>query len=173
MTRPDRFPYHGPQAGGCKAEDRLTFDRTIRYLYLRFLRIRKDPEEIARGLAVGTVVGLSPFFGLHMLLAVALAMLVKGNKFMAVLATWIGNPVTFSVILYADYKVGRWLLGGRVEPLRRLSLHPYEVLHAGWDILAPLTVGGLVVGVLAAVPVYFLLAPLIGRLSSALARRRS
>lgn len=139
----------------------MTLERTLRYLYLRFIRFRKDPQEVARGLAIGVFVGLSPFFGFHMIAAVALAALLKGNKFMAVFGSWIGNPLTFSFILFTDYKVGRWVLGGHPEALKSISWHPFEVLHASWNILFPMSVGGALVGLLAGVAAYFLSNPLV------------
>lgn len=139
----------------------MTLERSVRYFYLRFLRMRKDPTEVARGLAVGVFVGLSPFFGFHMVAAVALAALLKGNKFIAILGTWIGNPLTFSFILFMDFKIGSWILGGAPEALKPVLWHPFEILHAGWNILFPMSIGGLLAGLLAGFLAYAVSNPLI------------
>ncbi len=139
----------------------MSLNRTVRYVFLRFFRIRRDSREIARGLAIGVFVGMTPFLGFHMVLAVSLAMFLKGNKFMALLGTWVGNPLTFSFIFFLDYRIGRWMLGGDPNAWRPLSLHPVEILHASWNILFPMSVGSLLLGLAVAVPAYFLSNPLV------------
>jgi uncharacterized protein (DUF2062 family) len=139
----------------------VTLKRTARYLFLRFIRIRRDPSEIARGLAIGVFAGMSPFLGFHIIIAVVLAMLFKGNKIMALIGTGVGNPLTFSFIFYLDYKVGRWVLGGTTESFKPLSLDPLEILHASWKILFPMSLGSLILGLLAATLAYFLSNPLV------------
>ena len=42
--------------------------RQIKLLVVRFLRLRGAPEEIAKGLALGIFIGLTPTFGFQMLL---------------------------------------------------------------------------------------------------------
>ncbi|MEK6775507.1 MAG: DUF2062 domain-containing protein [bacterium] len=139
----------------------MTLQRSARYLYLRLIRMRSNPKEIARGLAIGVFVGITPFIGFHMLLAVALAMLLKGNKFMALIGTWVANPLTFSFIFFLDYKVGRWILGDGPKILKLSSTHPLDVLHMSWKILLPMSLGSLLIGLAAAVLAYFLSNPLI------------
>ncbi len=149
----------------------MTLQRTVRYLYLRLIRIRSNPQEIARGLAIGVFVGITPFIGFHMLLAVALAVLLKGNKFMALLGTWVGNPLTFSFIFFLDYKVGRWILGGGPKILKLSSVRPLDILHLSWKILLPMSVGSLLLGLAAAVLAYFLSNPLIAGIKEWIRKR--
>jgi hypothetical protein len=151
----------------------VTLNRTARYFYLRFIRIRRDPSEIARGLAIGVFSGMTPFLGFHILMALALAMLLKGNKFMALIGTWVANPLTFSFIYYLDYKVGRWVLGGETESFMPLSLEPLEILHAGWKLLLPMSVGSLILGLLAAALTYLLSNPMIRMIQGRLHKGKS
>jgi len=149
----------------------VTLQRTVRYLYLRLIRIRSSPQEIARGLAIGVFVGITPFIGIHMILAVALAVLLKGNKFMALLGTWVGNPLTFSFIFFLDYKVGRWILGGGPGTLKLSSTHPLDILHLSWKLLFPRSVGGLVIGLTSAILAYFLSNPIIAWIKDRIQQR--
>jgi uncharacterized protein (DUF2062 family) len=104
---------------------------------------------------------MTPFLGFHIVLAVVLAILLKGNKFMALLGTSIGNPFTFSFIFMLDYKVGRWILGGDTANLRPVSFHPSQILESGWNILLPMSIGGLIVGLAAAILAYYISNPLV------------
>lgn len=72
--------------------------------------MQSSPEQLARGLAVGIFWGSFPFFGTQMVVSIALATLVRGNKFMAALGTWVSNPVTDGPIFFFNFQVGRWLL---------------------------------------------------------------
>ncbi len=150
----------------------MTFARSLRYIYLRFVRFRREPAELARGMAIGVFIGFTPALGFHMVLAVAFSMILQGNKIMAVLGTWIGNFVTLPFIFPVEYLIGKWLLGGSHPNLRELSMTPSEILHASWNILLPLSIGSLVMGGLAAIVAYFLTAPLFRLLQARHKRTR-
>ncbi len=139
----------------------MKLERTLQYLYLRFVRIRREPEEMARGLAAGVFVGLTPLIGFHMLLALALALVVRGNKFMALLSCWVGNPVTWSFFFLLEYRIGRWILGPGPGGVQELSLNPEKLLQASWSIFYPTMLGSILLGLVAAVAVYFASVPLI------------
>ena len=53
----------------------------------------------------------TPLFGLHFVFAAALAWVMGGNMVAALLATFVGNPVTFPLIAAVSMEVGTWLLG--------------------------------------------------------------
>ncbi|MCW2277496.1 DUF2062 domain-containing protein [Heliophilum fasciatum] len=61
------------------------FKRYLRLQYLRLLRLRDQPEPLARGVALGFASGFGPFFGIGVLAAYAFAALLKGNRVAAVL----------------------------------------------------------------------------------------
>ncbi len=139
----------------------MKLERTLRYLYLRFVRIRREPEEIARGLAVGVFAGLTPLIGFHMLLALALALAFRGNKFTAVLSSWVGNQVTLSFVFLLEYRIGRWILGPGPAGMQKLSLYPGKIFQASWSVFYPIMLGSLVFGLAAAITVYFVSVPMI------------
>ncbi len=149
----------------------MKLERTLRYLYLRFIRIRREPEEMARGLAVGVFAGLTPLLGFHMLLAVALALVFRGNKFMALLSSWIGNPVTLSFVFLLEYRIGRWILGAGPAGVQKLSLNPEKILQTSWSVFYPTMLGSVLLGLVAAIAVYVASVPLIRAAQRRWARR--
>lgn len=85
----------------------LTPSRLLRRLH----RIRADPHAIAAGFASGAALSCTPLFGLHILLALALAWLIRGHLVAAAIGTAIGNPVTFPLLVSSAYGVGAFLVG--------------------------------------------------------------
>lgn len=123
-------------------------------MFVRFVRLRGLPEEIAKGVALGIFVGMTPTFGFQMAIALFFAYLLKENRLAAILGVWITNPVTAPVIYSIEYEMGRILLS-----LPRASL-PAEFTWGayadlGWDIMYPLWVGGTLAGVILGALSYF------------------
>jgi len=130
----------------------------IKKAYYRFLKIRGNPREIALGFALGIMVGMTPFMGLHMAIAVPLAALFKWNKFSAALAVWISNPLTAPVVYGIAYYIGAKVLfvenGYQLPNHFNLDALLYT-LRSAPEIIGILLVGGLVVGLPLAVAGYF------------------
>lgn len=155
----------------------LWLRRTLRWL----LALRGSPEAIARGAAIGVFMAFTPLVGVQMVCAVMLATALNANRFMAAAGVWITNPLTIPPLYALCYWVGsRFRPGppmGQVrEVLRRTAagltnLDFWEVydqfiafLTIGRDILIPLTIGGAIIGVVLAVPAYFVTLLLVQRL---------
>ena len=68
--------------------------RRFRLIYLRLLRIDDPPERIARGAAIGVLMGILPTFGLGIVLSIALAFALRANKAAAILGSFVMNPFT-------------------------------------------------------------------------------
>ena len=90
---------------------RKGFARGLRYVTLRVLRLSSTPHSIAVGVAAGAASSFTPFFGLHIIIAVALAFLFSGNLVAAAITTALANPVTIPMILTASYELGTAILG--------------------------------------------------------------
>lgn len=90
---------------------RKGFRRGPRYIALRILRLSSTPHSIAVGVAVGVASSFTPFFGLHIVIAVALAFVFSGNLVAAAITTALANPVTIPMILTASYELGIAILG--------------------------------------------------------------
>ncbi len=131
--------------------------RRWRYLYIRFLRLRGTPTEIARGLALGVFAGCFPLFGFQIIIGILLAALFRSNKIAAAAGTWISNPITYVPIFIFNFKVGQLLLGGSELSVEQLNLQSWQTLmESGFGFVWTLFLGCLVVGSLAAFCTYFL-----------------
>ena len=105
----------------------------------------------ARGLAAGIFMGCFPFFGLQIVLGVALASVVRGNHILAAAGTWISNPFTYLPLYWFNYQLGCLLLGPgpafpSLQELQRAPLWDLGVAMSGRLLL-----GSLLVGLVAAV----------------------
>ena len=140
--------------------------RRARYIYLKFIRLRGHPKELARGLAAGVFAGMFPLFGLQTLIGVAIAFRIKGNALMAAGGTWISNPLTYVPIYAFNYKVGSWIL-------RRSDAQPFTDVESikswvetGTDVMVNLMLGSFVMGLIFGAVAYVVGLPLIQRTQS-------
>lgn len=140
---------------------RKGFSRGVRYMVLRVLRLSSTPHSIAVGVAAGAASSATPFVGLHILLAVAVAYLLSGNLIAAALATALANPVTIPFILAATYEAGVVVLG--IASHQTLSGHEilgmlgHLKLSELWKpVLEPMIVGALPLALANAVLFYAL-----------------
>ncbi len=83
------------------------FRRAVTCHVKRILRVPGSPHAIAAGVAAGVFAGCTPFVGLHIAVAAALAALAGGNILVAAIASLIGNPLTFPVIWISGFEIGR------------------------------------------------------------------
>lgn len=110
------------------------------------------PHTLALGLAIGVFVGFLPIMGVQTWVALPLAMILRGNKMLAVAGVWISNPVTFLPFYYACYRFGLLLY----EPIHPLSVEQFQnllrgatlsgFLELGEALVVPLSVGGVALG---------------------------
>jgi uncharacterized protein (DUF2062 family) len=129
------------------------------YWWREFIRqlqeLRGRPRELSLGLAIGVFCGITPTIPFHTVLAVALAVALRGSKLAAALGVWVGNPLTIPFFYYGSYQLGRFVLG-----LPELDLPPdYSVLslmRLGGHATVAMLHGGVLLGILPAVAAYFL-----------------
>ncbi|MEM9755293.1 MAG: DUF2062 domain-containing protein [Pseudomonadota bacterium] len=159
--------------------------RALQYLRLRLSRLPGTPEEIGRGIFAGIFVTFSPFYGLHFVLAALLAKVMRGRILAAIIASFVGNPLTYFPIAIISLRTGYLLLG--IPPEDRMHGDVFarlrEAAHALWRNLKalvtpertdwaqlsefwnalffPWMVGGLVPGVFLGLAGYFLSVPVI------------
>lgn len=84
--------------------------RAARYVWHRVRRLPDSPERIARGVFAGVAISFTPLFGLHFVGAALIARLYRGNIIAALLATFVGNPLTFPLFATMSLETGYWLL---------------------------------------------------------------
>ena len=130
--------------------------RFSRYLYYRFIRLRAEPEEMARGMAIGVFVGFTPTLGLQTVIAIFIAALFRGNKILAGAAACVTNPATIPFIYAGTYKLGAMILQTPQKDIDFL-VHPSleSLLESGNGIFAAMWIGGILVGLILAPITYF------------------
>ena len=109
-----------------------------------------SPGHRARGLAAGVFTGCLPFFGLQIVLGVALAAAFRGNRILAAAGTWISNPLTTLPICWLNYQLGVLLIGPGPAWPGQAELQLERLGDLGWAFSSRLLLGSLVMGLLAA-----------------------
>jgi uncharacterized protein len=79
----------------------------LRFLEYRILHIDDSPHKIALGLAVGLFIAWTPLLGIHLLLVIAFTVLLRANKFAALVSVWVSNIFTIPFVYYPAYLVGK------------------------------------------------------------------
>jgi hypothetical protein len=129
------------------------FWKRTRDLWERAKREHSTPREVGWSVAVGVFCGCSPFIGLHMWIAIALATLFRLNRLWAFVGSRISTNVLLAWIAFSEVELshrlrtGAWLALG---PRRVVD----QVLQHGlaWELFGDWLLGSLLVGsVLAAV----------------------
>jgi uncharacterized protein (DUF2062 family) len=109
-----------------------------------------SPAHRARGLAAGVFTGCLPFFGLQIVLGVALAATIRGNRILAAAGTWISNPLTTLPICWLNYQLGALLIGPGPAWPGQAELNLERLGDLGWAFTSRLLLGSVVMGILAA-----------------------
>lgn len=88
----------------------MKLKRTIRYYYLRFLRLKGDPQSLAWGTAIGTFFGITPIIPFHTLTNLVVTLLTRTSFLAAALASLIVcNPLTYVPQYWLSTVVGNAL----------------------------------------------------------------
>jgi len=147
----------------------LELKRQIRYYYLRFIRLRGNPHELALGMSLGIFAGLMPILPFQTALAVLLALAFRGSKITAALGTWISNPANWYFLYYYSYTIGASVLGVRDQQSAMFSsimtsvrlredgmVIAQKIMEAGSFMVASFLMGGVVMATIGAIPSYFI-----------------
>ena len=146
----------------------MELSRRAKYYLLRFIRLRGEPDELALGMALGIFTGMLPVIPFHTASAVALALLFKGSKITAAIGVWVSNPFNWYLLYYLNYRIGAFILGlsrdtrgfsSVMESIRQGEEGMSFILgiaHASSEIIAAFIIGGLIMGIIASVPSYFI-----------------
>ena len=134
------------------------------YIYVKLVKQAGTPDYIARGVAIGLMVGMVIPFGLQIPIAILLAFLFKAAKIPAFACTWVTNHITIFFIYPAQCWIGSYLIGNplqlaNVEKQMQIVLDEktWTSLKAlGGQIVASFFAGGFLFGLILALPGYFL-----------------
>lgn len=147
----------------------MKLSRLIRYYYLRFIRLRGAPHELALGMSFGIFTGMMPVMPFQMALALALALAFKGSKITAALGTWVSNPLNWYFLYFYSHKLGAAVLGVTGQQSAMFSsimmsirqgddgmVIAQKILAAGGVMVGSFLTGGLIMGIAASIPSYFI-----------------
>jgi uncharacterized protein (DUF2062 family) len=159
--------------------------RAFHYVRHRMNRLPGTPEEIARGVFAGAFTVFTPFFGLHFVIAALLARVMRGSILAALLATFIGNPLTYAPIAIISLQTGHWMQGTRMRGevddsvFSKFGAAAGDLWHnvmaiftpeqANWaelhrfydDVFFPWMVGSIIPGIICGAVCYYLSVPVI------------
>ena len=161
--------------------------RAFHYVKHRVRRLPDQPDRIARGIFAGVFTTFTPFYGLHFVCAALIAMIMRGNILAALLATFVGNPLTYLPIGVISLTTGHMLLGrhagaegemhrtlgGRFadafEDLGDNAVAAFTGRPMDWhgltafyhEVFFPYLIGGILPGIVAGAVAYYLSLPLI------------
>lgn len=135
------------------------------------LHIQDTPHRTALAFAIGVSIAFNPLLGVHTLLALGVAIVLKLNRVAMLLGAFINNPWTIAPLYMAGTLVGCFLLRVPAEGLARIrwSEGTATLWQALLPFLWPFVVGNLLLGTLCALPSYFLLRRFLERRAAAAA----
>ena len=125
-------------------------------LLVKLIRQHSSPHEIALGAGIGAFISVLPIYGLHTVLVILAAIIVRpANKIAIFLGTNLSLPPTIPFITWAAYEIGRFILKKDLPPLdwgffKDLTFQKITSFYQ------PLFLGSLVLGVVCATVVYSL-----------------
>ena len=139
------------------------------------LLVRDRPDTVALGVGVGLFVALTPTVGVQIAIILMLAAIpgVRFNIPVALAMVWVSNTFTTIPLYYGMYWIGIMLLGQQLISfdvfkkkllavieatkevegfLESLWVGVKELFDIGLDLVIPMWVGGIVLGVVCSVP---------------------
>ncbi|MBO7483090.1 MAG: DUF2062 domain-containing protein [Kiritimatiellae bacterium] len=148
----------------------------LAFLRRKILKERLPPEDIAGGWALGMFIGCSIPFGIQLIIAIPLAMMMRVSKFGATLGTFITNPITIFFIYPAQtFVVNKLLFGGSLtySKLAETEWCWSSVRRLGAEVMASFFLGGFLLAIIMTPITYFFVKRLVVRHREKVARRLS
>ncbi len=143
----------------------------IRPLLRWIFKLRSSPRAIAGGLGLGMFIAFTPTVGIQFFLAIFFATLLGLNRPAAIVPVWITNPVTVAPVYTFNYLIGVHFWEG--PPISEVSamfaglgrtLTSFELwdikdqllamVSFGQEILVPLVIGSMIVGIVSGLVTY-------------------
>ena len=132
------------------------FFRFLSYYKLRLARLPASSYAVSSGFACGSMVSFTPLLGLHFILAVVFAFLIRGNFIAALIGTVVGNPITFPFIWGLIYKVGTFITSIKHVSLSK-NINFEMIINQTYEIFFPMLVGGIIIAPLVWIITYFII----------------
>lgn len=158
-----------------------------RKLIVRLLELDDTPKEIARGIAIGVFIAMTPTVGIQMITIAIACTIFHGNRLAGVSMAWISNPLTIVPIYWLDYVIGSFILRAplisKSEIAKLVELESTSMFGMFFeflgnlgsmtvDLAGPMFLGGVIVGIVCAIPSYYIFLPLFTKWKEAFRRRK-
>ena len=105
------------------------WNRAFEYIKYRLKRLPDSPKRIAVGISAGVFASFTPFYGLHFIIAIIIARLLRGNILAALSGTFFGNPLTYVPIGIISLNMGHFIMGTN-QPASEQTI---EIFIGAWD----------------------------------------
>ncbi len=128
--------------------------RAVRLHRLRLVRLPSTPHRIALGVGLGMLIGSIPLIPSQMVLAGAVAWLLRASPTAAIVTTLYSNPVTCGPLYVLFFAIGSFLLPSMNVALPDDLANLTSLLSMGWDVYLVLCAGGVVFGAVTGVLAY-------------------
>jgi uncharacterized protein (DUF2062 family) len=117
--------------------------------------LQGDPHYVALGMALGVFVSVTPTIPFHTIIAIALAIVLRGSKPAAAIGVWFSNPITIPVFYIESYKTGMFMLGKSIpHDINYESIQ--ELMTLGLDVTVATITGGAILGIVLGIAAYFI-----------------
>ena len=134
---------------------RVSFVRSARYAVKRMARLKASPHAIAVGCAAGVFASVTPLVGVQMVIAGAIALILRGSVAAAMFGTFFGNPLSWPLIWGGTYALGSAMMGNAgTAQAADFSRGPEGL----WPILYPMLLGSIPIGLASAAISYGIVA---------------
>ena len=121
-------------------------ERFISYYKLKLARLPASTYAISSGFACGAMVSFTPLLGLHFLLAIAFAYIIRGNIIAALIGTVIGTPLTFPFIWSLIYNIGVYVSNKNPSNLKS-EINIEMILNQTYEIFIPMLIGSAILAI--------------------------
>jgi len=154
-------------------DNKTTVKLTLKQRIIALLKLNNTPHEIALGVAIGVFIAITPLYGLHTIMVVTAAFLIRRvNKLAILLGTNVSTTPTFPFITWAGYNLGRFILGNSYPLLHWPTFKHFNYKQI-LQLYFPLFIGSVILGLMLAVFFYFVtLWFIIARRKSKLKQRK-
>lgn len=113
-----------------------------------------NKKSVSRGFAIGAFCAFLPIPG-QMILAAFLSITFAANIPIAIILTWITNPITFTPIFYFAYKIGRMVFDGAIN--YNVGEKEIDILSNIMYIWEPLLLGSIILSIIGSTIAYIII----------------
>jgi len=113
-----------------------------------------NKKSVSRGFAIGAFCAFIPLPG-QMILAAFLALTFAANLPIAIILTWITNPLTYTPIFFFAYKIGSFFITTNVTP--KITDDELSLLSNIMHIWEPLFLGSIILALIGSIISYLLI----------------